>query len=55
MIANEAARAVLIAAGANSLLKAVLAISLGGVAMRRPILLVLGGTVLASALAAWLI
>jgi uncharacterized membrane protein (DUF4010 family) len=55
MIANEAARAVLIAAGANSLLKAVLAISLGGVAMRRPILLVLGGTVLASALAAWLV
>ncbi|MEX1010134.1 MAG: MgtC/SapB family protein [Chthoniobacterales bacterium] len=55
LIANEAARAVLIAAGANSLLKAALAISLGGEAMRRPILLVLGGTVVASALAAWLI
>ncbi len=55
MAATEAARAVLIAAGANSLLKAIMAISLGGPAMRRPILLTLGATVLCSALAAWLI
>ena len=53
--ATEAARAVIIAAGANSLLKAVLAISLGGPALRLPIILVLGSTVLLSAIAAWLI
>jgi uncharacterized membrane protein (DUF4010 family) len=55
IVAEEAARAVLIAAGANSLLKAAMAVSLGGAAMRYPIILVLGGTVLCSALAAWLL
>lgn len=55
IIAREAARAVLIAAGANSLLKAVLAVSLGASSMRRPIVIVLGATVLFSALAAWLL
>jgi uncharacterized membrane protein (DUF4010 family) len=52
---TEAARGLVIAAGANSLLKGIMAISLGSPAMRRPILLVLGGTVLLSALAAALI
>jgi uncharacterized membrane protein (DUF4010 family) len=51
----EAARGLLIAAGANSLLKGAIAISLGSPAMRRPILIVLGGTVALSALAAVLI
>jgi len=55
ILATEAARAVLIAAGANSLLKGVMAVSLGGSALRRPIIIVLGGTVLLSAVAAWLI
>ncbi len=51
---DTAARAVLIAAGANSLLKAGMAVSLGSPAMRRPVALVLGATVLVAALAAWL-
>jgi uncharacterized membrane protein (DUF4010 family) len=53
--ADIAARAVLIAAGANSLLKAGMAVSLGSAAMRRPVALVLGATVLTAALAAWLV
>jgi uncharacterized membrane protein (DUF4010 family) len=52
--ADVAARAVLLAAGANSLLKAGLAVSLGSAVMRRPVALVLGVTVLMAALAAWL-
>ena len=52
--ADLAARAVLIAAGANSLLKAGMAVSLGSAAMRRQVALVLGATVLAAAVAAWL-
>jgi len=55
LLAEEAARAVLIAAGANSLLKAVMAISLGGPSLRRPVIIVLGSTVLLSAAAALLI
>ena len=51
---DNAVRAVLIAAGANSLLKAGMAVSLGSEAMRRPVALVLGATVVAAALAAWL-
>ncbi|MEX1111745.1 MAG: MgtC/SapB family protein [Chthoniobacterales bacterium] len=49
---DVATRAVLIAAGANSLLKAGMAVSLGSPAMRRPVALVLGATVLVAALAA---
>ena len=52
--AGTAARAVLLAAGANSLLKAGMAVSLGSAEMRRPVALVLGATVIAAALAAWL-
>ena len=48
-------RALLIAAGANSLLKAVLAVALGGHAMQRPVVLVLGATVICAAGAAWLL
>jgi len=55
IVANEAARAVLIAAGANSLLKAAMAVSLGGSSLRRPVIIVLGSTVLLSAAAALLI
>jgi uncharacterized membrane protein (DUF4010 family) len=51
---NTAARAVLIAAGANSLLKAGMAVSLGSAEMRRPVAWVLGTTVIAAGLAAWL-
>lgn len=51
---QAAARAVLVAAGANSLLKAGMAVTLGGTAMRQPVTLVLGATVVAAALAAWL-
>jgi uncharacterized membrane protein (DUF4010 family) len=52
--ATEAARAVLLAAGANSLLKAALAITLGAGTMRRPIALVLGATFVLALAAAWL-
>jgi uncharacterized membrane protein (DUF4010 family) len=52
---TEAARGLLIAAGANSLLKGSMAISFGSPGMRRPILIVMGGTVALSALAALLI
>lgn len=51
---QAAARAVLVAAGANSLLKAGMAVSLGGAGMRFPVALVLGTTVITAALAAWL-
>ena len=50
----EAARGVLIAAGANSLLKGILAVALGGPSLRWPVIIVLGATVLVSAFAAWL-
>lgn len=52
--AGEGAKAVIIAAGANSLLKAVIAYSLGSALMRRPVIMVLGLTILAAGLAAWL-
>jgi uncharacterized membrane protein (DUF4010 family) len=52
---TEAARGLLIATGANSLLKAILAVGLGAPSMRLPIALVLGGTVLLSVLAAWMV
>lgn len=55
ILATEATRAVLIAAGANSLLKAAMAVSLGGSSLRRPVIIVLGSTVLLSAAAALLI
>lgn len=51
---DHAVRAVLVAAGANSLLKTGMAVSLGSAAMRRPVAMVLGATVIAAALAAWL-
>jgi uncharacterized membrane protein (DUF4010 family) len=51
----EASRAILIAAGANSLLKGAMAVSLGGAAMRRPTAIVLAATVLLAALAAWVV
>lgn len=51
----EAARAVLIATGANSLLKGAMAVSLGSTSMRAPVILVLGGTVVFCAIAAWLV
>lgn len=50
----EATRALVVAAGANSLLKAAMAASLGSSTMRKPIALVLGGTVALAALCAWL-
>ena len=50
-----AAKAVLIAGGANSLLKAAMAISLGDRTMRRPVALVLGSTVILAGIAAWLV
>ena len=53
--ADHAARAVLIAAGANSLLKAGLATGLGSRPMRMPVATVLGATVIMAALAAWLV
>lgn len=52
--AETAARALLVAAGANSLLKAGMAVSLGSRTMRRPVMLVLGATVAVAAAAAWL-
>jgi uncharacterized membrane protein (DUF4010 family) len=51
----DAARAILIAAGANSLLKASLALALGSPTLRRPVGLVLGVTILLAGLAAWLV
>jgi uncharacterized membrane protein (DUF4010 family) len=53
--ATEAARALIIAAGANSLLKAAMAFSLGSRTMRQPVAIVLGSTIALAALAAWLI
>jgi uncharacterized membrane protein (DUF4010 family) len=52
---TEAARALIIAAGSNSLLKAAMAFSLGSRTMRRPVAIVLGSTIALAALAAWLI
>jgi len=50
---QSATRALLVAAGANSLLKLGLATSLGSAAMRSPVSLVLGATAALAALAAW--
>jgi uncharacterized membrane protein (DUF4010 family) len=55
VLANEGARALVIAAMANALLKAGIAVTLGSASMRRPVLLVLGATALCAGLAAWLI
>jgi uncharacterized membrane protein (DUF4010 family) len=55
VVANEGARALVIAAIANALLKAGLAVSLGSASMRQPVILVLGATALCAAVAAWLI
>ena len=51
---EDATRALLVAAGANSLLKLGLAASLGGESMRAPVSLVLGSTAVLAAAAAWL-
>jgi uncharacterized membrane protein (DUF4010 family) len=51
----SAARAILIAAGANSLLKGLLALSIGSRTLRPPVALVLGATVLLAALSAWFV
>lgn len=53
--AGEGARALVIAAMANALLKAGMAVTLGSASMRRPVMLVLGATALCAGLAAWLI
>ncbi len=50
---ENATRAILVAAGANSLLKLGLAASLGGATMRMPVSIVLGATAALAALAAW--
>jgi uncharacterized membrane protein (DUF4010 family) len=50
----DATRALLVAAGANSLLKLGLALSLGGTTMRAPVSIVLAATAALAALAAWL-
>ncbi|MBJ7258946.1 MAG: MgtC/SapB family protein [Chthoniobacterales bacterium] len=50
---ENATRAMLVAAGANSLLKLGLAASLGGATMRMPVSIVLGATAALAALAAW--
>ena len=50
---QDATRALLVAAGANSLLKLGLATSLGSTTMRAPVSLVLGATAVLAALAAW--
>ena len=55
LVANEGTRALVIAAMANALLKAGMAVTLGSESMRRPVMLVLGATALCAALAAWLI
>ena len=54
LAAGEGTRALVIAAAANALLKAGIAASLGGAAMRRPVLIVLGATAGLAAAAAWL-
>jgi len=54
VVADEAARALVIAALANALLKAGFAVSLGSASMRQPVILVLGATAAIAALAAWL-
>lgn len=51
---EDATRALLVAAGANSLLKLGLAASLGGESMRAPVSVVLGSTAVLAAAAAWL-
>ena len=53
--AEQVVRALLVAAGANSLLKAGMAVSLGGPSMRRTVVLVLGATTACAAGAAWLL
>ena len=53
--AEQAVRALLVAAGANSLLKAGMAVALGGPSMRRTVVLVLGATAACAAGAAWLL
>lgn len=50
---HNATRALLVAAGANSLLKLGLASTLGGASMRGPVAVVLGATTLLAAAAAW--
>ena len=53
--AEQVVRALLVAAGANSLLKAGMAVALGGPSMRRTVVLVLGATTACAAGAAWLL
>lgn len=53
--ANAAARGLLIAAGANSVLKTGMAVALGSHSMRRPVTIVLGTTVALALAAAWLV
>jgi uncharacterized membrane protein (DUF4010 family) len=55
LVAGEGVRALLIAAMANALLKAGIAVTLGSSTMRRPVLIVLGATALCAGFAAWLI
>lgn len=55
VLAHEGARALVIAAMANALLKAGIAVTLGSTSMQGPVLLVLGATALCAGLAAWLI
>jgi uncharacterized membrane protein (DUF4010 family) len=55
LAAGEGVRALLIAAMANALLKAGVAVTLGSSTMRRPVLIVLGATALCAGFAAWLI
>jgi uncharacterized membrane protein (DUF4010 family) len=55
VLANEGARALVIAAMANALLKTGITVTLGSASMRGPVLLVLGATALCAGLAAWLI
>ena len=50
---QDATRAMLVAAGANSLLKLALAVSLGSATMRAPVGTILGATAALAALAAW--
>jgi uncharacterized membrane protein (DUF4010 family) len=55
VVTDVGARALLIAAIANALLKAGMAVALGSASMRRPVMLVLGATAVCAGLAAWLI
>ena len=55
LVASEGARALVIAAMANALLKAGIAVTLGSTSMRHPVIIVLGATALCAGLAAWLI